>query len=118
MVKHDDVTVKHLIDYLALIENIAWARRRLEKLEEDQSYYFDLIRENADELMRLLSETYAYYSVVYDNDIFCEVTRQILAFTSDALEKDEKVKTFIQAVGITQEEEDQIRNQALSLETV
>jgi len=117
MAKHDDVTVKHLIDYLALVENIAWARRRLAKFEQDQAGYVDLIQENADELMRLLSESYTYYSVVYDNDIYREVTREILAYTSEALEKDEKVKSFIQAVGITQEEEDQIRDQRFSTET-
>ena len=78
MEKRDEVTIKQLVDYLALIENISWAKRRLEKLEEEQTLYKDLIQENADELIRLLAESYAYYSVVYDNDLYCEAASEML----------------------------------------
>ena len=113
MEKRDEVTIKQLVDYLALKENISWAKRRLEKLEEEQTLYKDLIQENADELIRLLAESYAYYSVVYDNDLYCEAASEMLAFSSDALEKDDKIQEFIRAIGITQEDEERLRSEGI-----
>ena len=119
MEEKSTVELKALINYVALVENINWAKRRLEVLEERHADYYALSHEKADEALMLLAESYPYFSVVYDNDVYSDVVRELLPHTSEALERDEDVTAFMRTIGITREmeaviKEERIRNKSIN----
>ena len=113
MEEKSTVELKALINYVALVENINWAKRRLEVLEEKLADYYELSHEKADEAMMLLAESYPYFSVVYDNDVYSDIVKELLPHTSEELEKDGKITAFIRTIGITQEMEARINEERI-----
>lgn len=112
------VELKELIAYVALVENINWAKRRLEVLEEKHADYYELSHEKANEAMMLLAESYPYFSVVYDNDVYSDVVKELLPHTSEELEKDGEVTAFMRTIGITQEMEAVIKERRVKSQEI